>query len=131
MTPPLSPYSAKEKAYWKDPLPVSLPPSSSIPVDIVSTSRYGLSYPLQPLLQQQLTAFCSWSSNLVQLDRGGAYVNAAQSITVENHEAHVVAFLGFVSLFTSKALHLVSLSCYEEPHLLLSFICFLRVSLLW
>ncbi len=65
---------------------------------------------------------------MVQLDRGGAYVNAAQAITVQHHEAHIVAYLGFILLTAGRPLSQLTLSCYEEPKLFLSFITFLSVS---
>jgi hypothetical protein len=125
---PSSDYQASSNtpSYWEDPLPLSLPPRASISEDIIDSQRYGLPHPLHP--SSLVDEFCKWSGNVVQLDRGGPYASAAQGITVDHHESHCVAFLGFVTLLTGREPSEVSLSCYEEPCLFLSFITFLQVS---
>jgi hypothetical protein len=114
-------------SYWKAPLPLSLPPRASLSEDVIGSSRYGLSYPLDPALKKEIEQFCTWSSNVVQLDRGGSYVAPAQAITVEGHEAHIIAFLGFVHLSTGMDLSGIRLPLYEEPSHLMSFTTFLKV----
>lgn len=114
-------------SYMLAPLPLSLPPRASLSEDVIDTPKYGLTYPLPSHIQKQVQNFCTWSSNVVQLDRTGGYVNAAQAITVQHHEAHIVAFLGFTLIASGRGLSEVSLSCYEEPDLLLSFMAFMKV----
>ena len=75
-----------------------------------------------------MDAFLAWASNMVQLDRTGAYARAAQAVTVDNHASDIRAFLGFACTFYGKEPEDIGLSCYEDPVLWISFMTFLKVT---
>jgi hypothetical protein len=78
-----------------------------------------------------MDAFLAWATNVVQLDRRGAYVEPVQVVTMDNHSSDIRAFLGFASTFLGKEPKDVSLSCYEDPVLWVSFMTFLKVTTGW
>jgi len=80
---------------------------------------------------QEYVEFCerltAYASDLINLDREGAYTIAPKDISIRGFLARMWAFFGFANIQFGRIDS--PEECYERPEILLGLIAFLKVSL--
>jgi hypothetical protein len=103
-----------------------------IPKSMLDAKHYGLHIHIFPELEDQaskvedeIQAFQTWETNIIQLDRAGPYARKVQVTTSPLHVSRIKAYLGFVVEAYSRNVEDLSITTYLEAPIFLAFISFL------
>ena len=114
-----------DPTYWRSAFPHGLPSADTLKESLLNSTSYHLISPPEEY-EKFCQKFTSYSSDTINLDRGGAYTIAPKDISIRGMLARMWAFLGFAN--TQFGSIESPEECYERPEILLSLIVFLKVS---